>query len=355
MNWLEYLGQQLDSQSEVRVYTMEASADYHKYEPAVQFIKVIRLGNSNGKKGIFRYANYLFFYSSVIVKLSGWRPKMVMYYETLSALPAIFYKRLIKKDSRLFIHYHEYTSLQEYRTGMVLNRWEHVIEKKTYHLADLISHTNPDRIRLFKQDNEDVALPKTYVLPNYPPRNWGNISSQNVTTPVVKFVYIGSLSFETMYLREFSEWIIKQNGRATWDIYSGNIAQDAKKYLQSVPAHLVQFHDGKDYFLLPQILQKYTVGVILYKGHIPNFIYNAPNKLFEYWACGLDVWFPEKMTSSLPYATKGYYPRIIPVDFEKLESCNLTNMIAHQGLAYKPSDYFCEQEFEGFLRRCIAG
>ena len=82
---------------------------------------------------------------------------------------------------------------------------------------------------------------------------------------------------------------------------------------------------------------------------IYRIIYNAPNKLFEYLACGLDVWFPHLIKSSLPYATESSYPKVLPVNFDKLETYDLKVMIDRTGLEYKPSDYYCEDGFSYLL------
>ena len=42
----------------------------------------------------------------------------------------------------------------------------------------------------------------------------------------------------------------------------------------------------------------YHIGLTLYNGHIPNFVYNVPNKVFEYLACGLDVWYSKDLIST---------------------------------------------------------
>ena len=156
-----------------------------------------------------------------------------------------------------------------------------------------------------------------------------------------------------MYTREFAEWIIKQKGQATWDIYSSNITAEAKSYLQLTDTSLIRFHGGINYFSLPGLLHEYEVGVILYKGHIPNYVYNAPNKLFEYLACGLDVWFPQNMQSSLPFVTKDNYPKIVPVNFENLMSLNLTIIIDRAGLVSNKSVYYCEQKFDYLLKQYV--
>jgi hypothetical protein len=355
MNWLEYLAKNKDIGTEVRVYTLETPSGFHRYEPISPDIRIYRLGKPDGKRGFSRYGVYLRFYSSVIRKLSAWKANTVMYYETLSAFPAYFYKKFIHQKSRLFIHYHEYISRDEYRSGMLLNRWGHFLERKIYCRASWVSHTNADRMRLFKADNEEIPIPNTHILPNYPPGYWTSHTIKKLNSPVVKFVYIGALSLDTMYTKEFAEWIRKQNGSASWDIYSGNITADAKAYLQAFAGPDIRLHKGVNYFSLPQVLKAYDIGVILYKGHIPNYVYNAPNKLFEYGACGLDVWFPDKMSTSLAYVTTDNYPRVVALDFEKLDDVRLSELTDHSGLAYQSGNYFCEPEFDYLWKQCISG
>jgi hypothetical protein len=294
------------------------------------------------------------FYASVSRSLITWKPDAVMYYETLSALPAIVYKKMFKRDSRLIIHYHEYTSVEEYRHGMIVNRWLHKLERKAYPLCSWISHTNSDRMNLFVSDNKFLNIPNRHILPNYPPGKWKNETQKSSAELPLRFVYVGALSLDTMYVREFANWIVGQNGQATWDIYSGNITEDAKLFLKDMNTSLIRFQGNVNYFLLPEILVQYRIGIILYKGHIPNYIYNAPNKLFEYWACGLDVWFPKKMKGCFSLITKGTYPKIVPIDFEELGQIEPTEIANRSGFAYKPSVYYYEHEFNRLLEETAA-
>ena len=348
MNWLNFLSEHAGRESEIRVYTMAPAGDYQKYVPVGTFIKIIRTDKPFRNNKLFRFSRYMRFYSSVTLNLAVWKPEAVMYYETLSALPAVIYKKVINAKSRLIIHYHEYTTATEYEKGMMIGKLGLKLEKKAYSKSFLLSHSNEDRMRLFKKDNQGVAFPHTYIMPNYPPHSWETKKSDPLRVPV-KIVYVGSLSLDTMYTREFAEWIIKTDSLVSWDIYSANITPEARTYLQSLKSNRIQFLGPVNYFSLPDVLKKYDTGVILYKGHIPNYIYNAPNKLFEYLACGLDVWFPHFMKSSLPYATDASFPKVLPVNFDKLDECDLSVMIDRAGLEYRPSNYFCEEGFNYLL------
>jgi hypothetical protein len=355
MNWLNYLAAHPEGGMEIRVYTMDTPPDHDTFHSPASFIKIIRSGNSRRQRSSSRYMNYLAFYMKAI-RLIAWRPGQVLYYETLSAIPAILYKKLINRNSRLFIHYHEYTSPKEYREGMILNRWGHKLEKKIYPFVAWLSHTNDDRMGFFKEDNKGITLANTHILPNYPPLNWQRKEekdgsgrqkgTKNDPGSPLRIVHVGALSIETIYTKEFAEWVSHQQGRVIWDIYSGNMTGEAGAFLSSLNSPYIRFRGRIDYYSLPEVLPDYDIGVILYKGSTLNHIYSVPNKLFEYWACGLDIWFSEALKSCNPFMAKDRCPKIIPVDFERLDALDLSAVADHSGLTHKPSSYYCEDVLE---------
>jgi hypothetical protein len=350
MNWLNYLSDHAGHGMEIRVFTRSPQSGMQKYNSPAKPIKIDRSANPKSQNFVYRYWGYLNFYFSTITKMVLWKPDILLYYETLSSFPAIVYKKIFNSRCCLLVHYHEYTSQEEYKNEMILNRWWHALEKKTYPLYQWVSHTNQDRMELFLKDNKKIMIPNTHVLPNYPPAGWQKKNIPDQIGLPVKFVYVGALSLETMYVKEFAEWVSGLNGKATWDIYSNNIAEDAKLYFSLLQNKNIHFHGGVNYYLLPGIFKNYQVGVILYKGHIPNYVYNVPNKLFEYFACGLDVWFPHSMKSSLPYATENHYPKILAVDFGNLDQLNLLSAVSHLGLVYKASSFYANEQFDYFLK-----
>ena len=206
-----------------------------------------------------------------------WRPEKILYYETLSAYPVYLYKKYLNKNIPVFIHYHEYMSKEDYSQGMKLVRFFHKKEKFLYQRVKWISQTNPDRLEKFAENENLVELEKLFVLPNYPPLWWH--SSHELSDPIpLKFIYIGALSLETMYTKQFADWVMMQKGKAVWDIHSFNVTGAAKKYFEDINSPYINLKGPVDYLQLPSILRNYQVGVILYNGSIPNYIYNAPNK-----------------------------------------------------------------------------
>jgi hypothetical protein len=200
---------------------------------------------------------------------------------------------------------------------MWLNRYFHNKEKWLYPRAAWISHTNEDRLQQFARDeNLDMRL-QGYALPNYPPQAWIQQKERNTGLPL-KIVYIGALGLDTMYTEAFARWVMAQEGKVIWHIYTHNISADARRYIESVQGDWIRLYPGVAYHALPDVLRQYDIGVILYNGHIPNYVYNAPNKLFEYMACGLDTWCPAVVKGCIPYITNDTWPKVISFDFSSL-------------------------------------
>jgi hypothetical protein len=358
INWLNFLADPKNASFRgVRVFTLRAGNAVKPFPSPALNIRIVRPGKA-GKKGLFAYLNYGLFHVCTLLQLIIWRPDTVLYYETLSSFSALFYKKFINRRSSLFIHYHEYASPKEYREGMVMARWFHRLEKKVYPQAAGISHTNAERIALFKNDLEGILLPSLYVLPNYPPASWRSAGRERKPgagagpgPAKIKIIYVGAISLDTMYTKELAQWVVQQGGKVVWDIYSDNFTEEARTYLESFDKNLIRFRRGVEYDTLPGILPAYDIGVILYNGHIPNYIYNAPNKLFEYMACGLDIWFPDVMLGCYPFITTGIYPKTIAVDFSHLSDWDFAAALDHTGLKYAPSAYYAEDVLPELLQK----
>ncbi|MGI8582083.1 MAG: hypothetical protein ACR2KX_07800 [Chitinophagaceae bacterium] len=353
-NFLRFFVGKLQGHNIIVLTTGTTVSVLKQFESASDHVSIKRLGQSGQKLNLFkRYLSYFFFNIGSLVYLLLQRPKNIMYYETISSYPVYLYKRFFNSKAKVFIHYHEYTSPQEYNSGMKLTRFFYGREKWLYSHANWVSHTNEYRLQQFLLDVKPFKVAFPQVLPNYPPESWNKFHEYKIDIPV-RAVYVGALSMDTMYVKEFTEWVIEQNGKVLWDIYSFNITDDAKKYFQSQRSEWIRLKSGVNYDELPNILKNYEVGIVLYKGHIPNYIYNAPNKLFEYLACDLDVWFPGLMKGSLAYITNKSYPKVLAIDFTKLNQLNLSELIERTSYIYKPGSFFCENILGPFAEKLMA-
>src|ERR1700677_3348901 len=122
----------------IYVFTTRTNIDILKeFNSDSEKIKIIHLGISGQKLGkVKRYSSYIFFYLGSLAYCIVKKPTTILYYETISSYPAYLYKRFLNSKARLFIHYHEYTSLTEYANGMLLSRYFSLCEKYLYQRAE---------------------------------------------------------------------------------------------------------------------------------------------------------------------------------------------------------------------------
>jgi hypothetical protein len=351
INLINYMTVKMPA-TKIYLFTNSTDDTISKYQSKSGNISIKRYAVIDQRFSLFRrYWNYFNFYFKSFVSLRKIQPKWVWYFETISALPVTMYFRLKgSRQTKLIIHYHEYISPAEYTNGPAIVKWMHKGEKKLYKIVYSLSQTNEERMQLFLRDNELSLKGKTHILPNYPPKRWINekIGKGTIEYPV-RIVHAGSIGIDSLYIREFCDWVHRQNGRVTFDIYSSQNTDAVRNYISENKYHFIEIKGYVPYELMPSILSDYEIGVILYKGVIPNHIYAVSNKLFEYWACGLDVWFSDKMTGSLQYARTDCYPKLIAVNFTELDRFDLNCAMSHAGLTYQPSSYYCEQLFDSFF------
>lgn len=317
-NFLDYAGSK--ENLIIKVFSTSNDKERKEYKnDRLAGIKRVSIPNS-GDKTFTKLSKYIKFNFFFLRDLLKFKPDEILYFESYSAGPVYWYIKFFRKKTKLRIHYHEYASPEWYENGMRLVKYYHKLERQyLYSRANWISQTNEERINLFLKDNPQVNPKKMRVLPNYPPKSWikDEVEMKKIESPV-KTVYIGSLSLENTFLEEYCTWVIEQRGKVTFDIYSYNLHETTRHYLNSLNSRFVNFiPGGVEYENIPEVLKNYQVGVILYKPVNENYINNAPNKLFEYLLCGLEVWFPDTMKGCLSYQ-RSVSPKVIPVDF-----CNL--------------------------------
>lgn len=273
--------------------------------------------------------------------LLWFRPDALLYFEPHSSAAAFLYL-LCRPRCRLLIHYHEYREPREYRDpGNRLFGWYHRLERRfLYRRAIWISETNSDRVRFFLQDTPEVDPAKLRVLPNYPPAAWSALrAATRGESTCLRLVYVGAASIRDTFVAEVVRWVQNQpTGAVSLDLYVNNSDVQTEQMLRQAEAvcdHLRLYSGGVPYHQLPELLRQYDVGLILYRGTTLNYVYNAPNKLFEYLACGLDVWFPGCMLGVKPYARSHVWPRILETDFQRLAELNL-QVLKRRDLPYEP-------------------
>lgn len=300
-----------------------------------------------GQSRLIRLWRYIYFPLAVFWQLLWQRPQAILYFEPQSALPVVLYT-FIARRCRILIHHHEYHDPHQFfRPGMRLVRIYHWLESKLiFKRAEWISQTNRNRTELFHRDFPELAPSRLKELPNLPPQHW--FETRNLAwsgaSARLKLVYVGSLSKENTFISEIVDWIQSDAAKnSSLDIYSYNHSADVAQLFAKCSCERINFHSrGVSYEDLPNVLSNYHVGLILYKATTTNYVFNASNKLFEYLALGLDVWFPKQMLGVKPYARTDQAPRVVELDFDNLATFNPTSLLQRDHLQVGALGQSCE-------------
>lgn len=291
----------------INVFTTKWGTLNHEWYDDCANVKLIYVSKRKpAVSRVLRMLSYIYFLLYVILALIRLSPGKVLYYETISAGPALFFKWIKGAKVDLLIHYHEYNSLADYSSGMIWTKWLHQCESYFYRSAGWISHTNSKRMDLFLEEHKITRDPALHqIFPNYPPGSWTMelTPSKIANDPKLHLVYVGALSLDTMYVEEVAKVVAANPGQVDWDIYSENIDGKVVDYLKTLNASNIFYKGPIAYNEIPKMLTQYDIGLILYKATTFNFKFNAPNKLFEYLNCGLNVIFPSEMKGPEEYKT----------------------------------------------------
>lgn len=353
MNFIRVLENRLPGNVQVVLFTTWAPAT-ELFRCRNEQVHIKRFGlNATRMNSFLRYFNYLRYYLGSFIYCLFSVPDKIFYYESMSALVPSVLKKYFFRRIQLFIHYHEYMSEQDYQY-MYLSGLFHRLEKKIYHSATWISQTNPERMQLFLQDIAMPELGNTFIYPNYPLKEWAKATFKEHINFPARLIYVGSFgSMETLYIKETLEWVKAQEGKITLDIYSFNIPGDVKAYVNDLNCNWVRILAEVNYYQLPGIFANYDVGLILYKGTSKNFEYNAPNKLFEYLVCGLDVWYPATMKGVWMYDSPVDWPKVVRLDFEKLRQYGIEEFVYRQTGAKRTISFTCEDASKDLVDNLI--
>lgn len=320
--------------------------------------KIWRPSNKLQKqRGIVRVYERFRWHVQVARKISKLSPDALLYFEPHSALAAYLYYKLFGGKAKLFIHHHEYYTTADYRQpqNKTIRLFHRLETSALYPRAKWISQTNAKRLEFFAADNPSLPAEKLRILPNLPPEDWNQYQSNAWSSPdakPLKLIYIGSVSLSDTYIEDLVRWVKQKSEKeVTLDVFAYQVDEKTKAFLQRNSGKNVTFHSqGIDYNEIPKKLQEFHVGLILYRGNTVNFQHNATNKLFEYLACGLDVWFAEGLQGVVPYARNKTYPRVLPVCFADLARNEASLISTREHLPHQPWLSFCEKEFEALLQ-----
>jgi hypothetical protein len=310
---------------------------------------IIKRNKEIDTNSISRLISHLLFYLKTFFYLLKHSPEEVIYYDSISSLPVWLYK-IVNKRVKIIIHYHEYITNNEYETGMIITKLAHkYLEKKNYMNAYWISQTNTFRRDFFCVDN-NLSKSSVEIMPNYPPKSWSKFKSKEEQTDILKIIYVGySVNSKGNYIKELIKWLDSQVINIQLDFYLIDTKTCPTSLFKEYKNMRINLYNAINYDELPNVLRKYNIGIILYKPTEKNWIYNAPNKLFEYLSCDLDVWFPDTMIGSLEYENLETFPKVVSLDFENLDLVNFEDLIDKKGLKKRLNNFFSEEIYKKLM------
>lgn len=300
------------SEYRITVFTSLNSSPYNNQ--IYNGVKIFRLG-SVSQKPVIRYASYILYNVLGTIILILQRPATIVVYETLSILPAFVFSKIFKK-SKIHIHYHEYISNPEKEAASAYMKFLFRFEKELLK-SITCSQTNEDRKALFLIDNPNIESRNVSVYPNLPPEQWWSDFGQYKSSykgGIIKLVHVGVLDCETMYLEEILTWVKANSETLILTLYSHQYSEKTKELIDQFVSPNIFLKGSINYYELPKELVKYDLGLLIYKGHIPNYVFSIPNKIYEYLNCGLQVMATDKLITT----AKLGLPQIQLVDFFSL-------------------------------------
>jgi hypothetical protein len=236
-------------------------------------------------------------------------------FETLSIFPFWLVSK-IHKSKKGHIHFHEYLSEPERIASSAYMKGLFKLEDQLLKKYPC-SQTNEDRKQMFLTDKPFLKSEMVEVRPNMPPKSWwknyGQFKKQG-SGAKIKLVYIGACDNHTMYVKELLDLVKANQDQLELSIISQQLDDQTRDLIAFYNTSAIKLLEPVDYYELPNELVKYDVGLVLYKGHIPNFIYNVPNKVHEYLSCGLHVIVDQKLITTVRLGIE----QIHPVDYTNL-------------------------------------
>jgi hypothetical protein len=127
-----------------------------------------------------------------------------------------------------------------------------------------------------------------------------------------------------MFVKEVLDWVETNQDQLELSIISQQLDGQTRDLIHNYKTSAIKIMEPIDYYELPKELVKYDIGLVLYKGHIPNFVYNIPNKVHEYLSCGLKVIVDQNVISTVKLGIE----QIHTVDFTSLDLLTIRRLSA---------------------------
>jgi hypothetical protein len=295
---MNFIFDKLEDNPELRILVLTTNNTANYKTPTFPNTKIYRFGTISINP-LKRYTSYLWFnFMSSLILLSK-KFDLIIAFESLSIFP-LWLRTNIRFKTKAHLHFHEYISLLECQISSTYMKILFKLEDQLLR-KHKCSHTNEDRKRLFLKDKPFLKSENVEVRPNMPPKSWwnqyGQLKKPN-TGGKIRLVHVGAADHKTMYIKEVLEWAKENSKKIELTFISQQLEKETKHLILNYCCSSISIMNPIDYYELPKELIKYDIGLVLYNGYIPNHIYSVPNKVYEYLACGLQVWYSKDLLTT---------------------------------------------------------
>lgn len=289
--------------------------DYSKYSFP---IKSIRLKRS--KNPIKNFINSIIFNfkAGLLAKKLG--AEYIVCEELWSSLSGIAFKFLSKDKKFVF-------DCNELFLDMGMNRYKQLLWQPIHSLAfikaDVIMHAEEQRLRYCKAHYRSKG--KHFLLMNLPKFEPLDLKNEINKNNPIKILYLGAL----LPGRGFEKLIDAFAGidpvTAVCDFIGFGKPEYEDELRNKVKRHNlknVRFLSPVENKKVKETIAAYDIGLAFYQNKNLNQYYCAPNKIYEYIACGLPV-----ITNNYPGLVKTIQDNQIGICIDKIDSVTLYNAI----------------------------
>jgi len=295
---MNFIFDNLEDNPDLQILVLTTNNTTNYKTPSFPNTKIYRFGTIS-LNPLKRYVSYLWFNLMSSLILIFRKFDLIIAFESLSIFP-LWLRTIIRVKTKAHLHFHEYISLLECQTSSIYMKILFKLEDQLLRKHQC-SHTNEDRKRLFLKDKPFLKSENIEVRPNMPPKSWwnkyGQLKNPN-TAGKIRLVHVGAADHNTMYIKEILEWVKANSKKIELTFISQQLENKTKQLILGYCCSSISILNPIDYYELPKELIKYDIGLVLYKGHVPNHVYNIPNKVYEYLACGLQVWYNKDLLTT---------------------------------------------------------
>lgn len=269
---------------------------------------------------LFKITKYVSIFSALLCFAFLKKGPVFYTIDSNTCLLALFVKKLFF-FKRIKIIYHQFEmDVPEFKTK--IDKCFFVGVRHFSMALDLVVVPEINRLNFLRkivhiEHQKCMVFPNTTRL-NYKPRSSGKR---------IIFGHVGGLGLEHHYIEPFLNVFSRLSVNAEVELMIiGNISDEVRSLVVEFALPNVTLIGAVPHHELMEFYNKIDFGLILYRPVDINNIYCAPNKLYEFWSCGIPVIAP-RLEGLIPLYSQPFLGRLVDMEDTLLFSDQLAQCI----------------------------